>query len=376
MVTIVIGLVACFLFVAQRIFYKRFWNKHLDVRLYFGQEGIFQGEEGQIYEEIENQKKLPLPMIKVKFQCSRELKFPDVKGSNVSDKFYRNDIFTVMPNRRITRELDFIGTKRGYFGVVGVDLVGSDLFLTQNYMESKGGEAWIYVYPIPLRSPEIMMALQQLNGEVVAKRHLLEDPFEYKGIREYQPYDEMKSVNWKATAKTGELKVNEKNFTSLKAIRIFLNLEDSGIHKNEDLVEASIRIGATVAENFLMQGLKVSMYANLEDVITGKIMEVKESSGNAHMTHIYKALARLNEKKPAIKFSKCLKEQVEQDERGTMIVFIAPNWYPDFEKELLEYQAMGLDFVCFLVRQKEDVEIAPELSKVVKVFNVGGEVLS
>ena len=186
----------------------------------------------------------------------------------------------------------------------------------------------------------------------------------------------MKSVNWKATAKTGELKVNEKNFTSLKAIRIFLNLEDSGIHKNEELVEASIRIGATVAENFLMQGLKVSMYANLEDVITGKIMEVKESSGNAHMTHIYKALARLNEKKTAIKFSKCLKEQVEQDERGTMTVFIAPNWYPDFEKELLEYQAKGLDFVCFLVRQKEDVEIAPELSRVVKVFNVGGEVLS
>ena len=37
----------------------------------------------------------------------------------------------------------------------------------------------------------------------------MEDPFEYRGIREYQPYDDMRSVNWKATAKTGDLKVNQ-----------------------------------------------------------------------------------------------------------------------------------------------------------------------
>ena len=377
MVTIVIGLMACFLFAAQRVFYKKFWNKHLDVKLYFGQEGIFQGECGQIYEVIENQKKLPLPMIKVKFQCSKELKFPDAKGSNVSDMFYRNDIFTVMPNRKITRQLDFIGTKRGYFGVVGVDVVGSDLFLSQSFMESRGGEAWIYVYPIPLRSPEITMALQQLNGEVLAKRHLLEDPFEYKGIREYQTYDEMKSINWKATAKTGELKVNEKNYTSLKAIRIFLNLEDSGIHKNDDLVEASIRIAATVAENFLTQGIKVSMFANLEDSINGKTMAIRESSGKAHMNHIYKALARLNDKKPAIKYSDSLKAEAEKESNGTMTVFIAPNFYPDFEKELMEYKAKGMDFICFLIRQKkDDITVPPALGREIKVFDVGGEVLS
>lgn len=377
MITIIVGVATCLLFVLQREFYRRFWNKNLNVKLYFGQEGVFTGESGKIFEVIENKKHLPLPMVKVKFQCSKELKFPDVKGSSVSDRFYRNDIFTVMPNRRITRELTFIGSKRGYFGVVGVDLVGADLFLSQSFMESRGGEAWIYVYPTPLRSPAVSMALQKLNGDVIAKRHLLDDPFEYKGIREYQVFDEMKSINWKATAKTGDLKVNEKNSTSLNAVRIFLNLEDTGIHKNDDWVEASIRIAATVAQNFLEQGIKVSLFANSVDIITGEMIAIRESCGKAHMGNIYKALARLDTAKPAIPYGKSLKAEVDSDTRGCMTVFISPNFYPDFQQELMELKKKKTDFVCYLVRSKKDsVDIPTFVQKEVSVFDISGEVLS
>ena len=50
----------------------------------------------------------------------------------------------------------------------------------------------------------------------------------------------MKTINWKATARTGDLMVNIRNYTSLRAVRIFLNLADTGILKNEQLVELCI----------------------------------------------------------------------------------------------------------------------------------------
>jgi uncharacterized protein (DUF58 family) len=68
-----------------------------------------------------------------------------------------------------------------------------------------------------------------VNGVMQTKRQFLEDPFEYRGMREYQPYDDMKSINWKATAKTGDFKVNLHDFTTVRSVRIFLNLEDTGI---------------------------------------------------------------------------------------------------------------------------------------------------
>lgn len=128
----------------------------------------------------------------------------------------------------------------------------------------------------------------------MAKRHMLEDPFEYRGIREYAPYDEMKTINWKATARTGDLMVNIRNYTSLRAVRIFLNLADTGILKNEQLVELCISIAARFAGELLEQGIRVAVYANGEDVLTGDPMKMQPSAGPGHMESINRAFARIS----------------------------------------------------------------------------------
>jgi len=78
----------------------------------------------------------------------------------------------------------------------------------------------------------------------------------------------MKTINWKATARTGDLMVNIRNYTSLRAVRIFLNLADTGILKNEQLVELCISIAARFAGELLEQGkirtLADSRYALIE----------------------------------------------------------------------------------------------------------------
>lgn len=191
---------ALLLYLGQKYVYAKIWQRDLKVSLSFREDGIWEGQESELSEIIENRKRLPLTMLKVKFQTDRHLVFADTKGSRTTDRYYRNDIFQIGRLEKVTRALHFTGGRRGYYTIQEADLVASDLFLTAQYTATTPIEhCSLYVYPKPFSHPDFKRSLKQLNGEVLAKRHLLEDPFEYRGIRDYQPQDDLKSINWKAT---------------------------------------------------------------------------------------------------------------------------------------------------------------------------------
>ncbi len=366
-----IGLIAGIFFLLQTRIYERLWNRNLKVDLQFEKEHIFEGESSNLYEIVVNQKRLPLSMLKVKFQTNRHLLFEDCQGSRTTDQFYRNDVFQVGGGEKLTRTLTFVGGKRGYYGINGVQLVGTDLFMTKQLVEARNLKRYLYVYPTVFDSAEFRRTLQQLNGEVLTKRHLLEDPFEYRGIREYQPYDDMRSVNWKATAKTGELKVNQKSFTALQAVRVFFNIEDMGILKKEECVEASFQIVVGLCEYFLGQGIRVSCYGNGMDIINGTPLVMEANSGKGQMDSIYRALARVDVDKQPVDFVEYFGERLLKEADGTITYLVAPNGYEHFVELLEQYQELGKEYTWFYpVWESKEPELPAQLAKNIKVLNI------
>lgn len=358
-----IGLIVFLLFLLQRKLYEKLWDKNLNVSVSFGQTGISEGETGEVLEIVENRKHLPLNMLKVKFQTSRYLEFADDKSSKTTDQYYRNDIFQIGGGERITRKLTFVGKRRGYYHIKNIDMVGSDLFLTTEMVKSTGTTCYIYVYPKLFDSREFRMSLQKLNGEVLVKRHLLEDPFEYRGIREYQPFDDIRSVNWKATARTGALKVNQKNYTAMQTIRIFLNVEDNGILKKETEVEGSMQIVMGLAAFFLSQGIKVACYANGKDVVTGESVSIDGGAGAGQQDVIGKALARINTEVEPWSFNELFGERIINDAQGTITLFVSPNGYPDYLELLERCEQEGIEYTWFYPYYAADEPEVPESLK-------------
>ena len=359
-----IGIVAFLLVVLQRIVYEKMGHKNLKVTVSFAQKGITEGETGEIIEVIENRKKLPLTMLKVKFQTSKDLEFAGENGSTTTDQYYRNDIFQIGGGEKITRKLTFCGKKRGYYHIKNIDLVVSDLFLTNEIIKSITTECYLYVYPKIFESMELQDSLQKLNGEIIVKRHMVEDPFEYRGIREYQPYDDIRSVNWKATARTGSLKVNQQNYTAMQTIRIFLNLEDEGVWKKYRQVEGAMQIVMGIASYFLSQGIKVACYANGRDIITGEHVAIDGGAGVGQLDMIGKALARIDTKKEARPFCKLFEEMLMEDADGMFTFFVSPNGYHDFEQLLLKCSEKGMEFAWFYpVLPSDEPEAAENLEK-------------
>lgn len=341
--------VALLLYLGQKTIYQKVWHKNLRVRLSFQEEGIWEGQESTLSEIIENQKKLPLTMLKVKFQTDRHLLFADTKGSRTTDKFYRNDIFQIGALEKVTRVLRFTAGRRGYYTIAEADLVASDLFLTAQYTATADiGHCSLYVYPKPFSHPEFRQSLKQLSGQVLTKRHLQEDPFEYRGIREYQPQDDLKSINWKATARTGEFKVNQKNYTAEKSVRIFINLEDTGILKKEDCVEASLQIATALLLLFLEQGMQVAVYCNGVDVLHNEPCILEAGGGIRQREAVLRSFALIDTAKPVRSFSELFSSRLSEASGSLMTCIVSPNAYDDFASLILQYHTRHPDMKWFL----------------------------
>lgn len=230
---------------------------------------------------------------------------------------------------------------------------------------------FLYVYPRPFYSNALKLSLQNLNGEILVKRHLLEDPFEYRGIREYQAFDDIRSVNWKATAKTGELKVNQKNYTAMETIRIFLNVEDSGVRKKPREVEAAFRIVMGLASSFLSQGRKVACYTNGKDILTGKVVAVEGGAGQGQLESIAKALARTDTTKTPFSFCDLWEERILDQTENLLTLFVSPNGYPDFTGLLMRCKEKGVDYTWFYPCEAFDKpEIPAELARNVQFLHL------
>lgn len=353
---------AVFLFYLQKWIYGHYWEKDLSAELSFSRESAVEGEVCQLSERVENGKLLPLPMLKVKFQVSRKLRFEEKGDSAVTDQYYRNDILSLGPNQRVTRRIPFQCAARGYYRIDGLDLVASDLFLSREMIERIGEESILYVYPRPARGVSLEAAIRKLNGEVLAKRHLLEDPFEYRGLREYAPFDEPRSVNWKATARTGDLMVNLKGYTALRAVRIFLNLEDRGIWKRQELLELCIRIAVRIARELLNQGIRIAVFCNAVDVLTGEVLRLAPGAGEGHMEQLNRAFARLNLDVPALPFEEAFGGELEAEGRDTATLFLSAHADEEFQGLIERFSRSGADFtwMCPLFPRMESGVSQPE----------------
>ena len=128
--------------------YARYWNKGLSVEIRFSSDHAVKGDEIELIETVANRKYLPLPYIYVKFQTDKSLFFLGKDGSNaVSDKAYRNDVFSLMNYQQAVRRIPLRCTKRGIYRIRNVQMVSTGAFMGDVLAAESAQDAVITVYP-------------------------------------------------------------------------------------------------------------------------------------------------------------------------------------------------------------------------------------
>lgn len=344
------------LFFLQRKLYRKYWNKNLSISMKFSAPSAREGERLNLKETVVNRKMLPLPVLRVKFSASRNLRFDDQNNSQVSDQFYRNDILSAMMYQKITRTLDFTCSKRGYYTINRIDAVTSDVFLSTNMVEVIPCNLHLSVYPRLITRRDFDILFQQMFGTVLARRVINEDPFEFRGIREYQPFDSMRSVNFKASAKTGSLKVNQHAYTSSQQVRLLLNLEQETIWHYDELMEEAMRLTSTLAGEFVEEGIPISVSSNGCDLLTKKPISIPAGSGRGHDNTIDEAMARIDTNLEIGSFLPIMAEVLESRTKEDTIVLISSFQRNDFFDAVRQLQAEQIPFF-WIVPLHEDMPL-------------------
>ncbi len=321
------------LYFLQLYLYRYFWDKGLNVTIDFARNIVREGEENKLIETISNDKLLPLPVVQVKFSVTRTFKFKKMDNSSVTDLYYRNDFFSLLSYRRIRRTYEFVCSHRGYYPLNDLDIICKDLFLTGMMLRSYKPQAGVCVLPSRLSPDELPVNVNEMIGEVMARLKRNEDPFEFSGIREYQPYDPMNRINWKASAGGTGLMVNKFNTTYDRRISIFLNAECHVKWREEVFLEEGIRLAASLADRFISSHIPVALFSNGCDIISGEPVAVEAGADRGHLMNMEIALARLDASKRKDDFASMMLKCLKDDRyKGTECVIIS-NYR---KKDLLE----------------------------------------
>lgn len=345
MLIIVMLLGAGAVYMVLRKIYAALWYKNLTVRIDFSKKNAVCGETIELIETVTNKKRLPLPYINLKFQVNRAFRFEDgEENSVVSDNTYRNDIFSLMMYQKVTRKIPIKCTKRGIYSIGRADMVSSGLFMNDINLVGTNQNANIVVFPKQINPELTDITFSKIMGAVEKNTYLNPDIFEFRGIREYDTHDTMNMINWKASARTGQLMVNQYKETMCQSVCILANVEPEGMLKQELLSEITISMASGLVQYLISQKINVSLISNGVETDGEKtdFLEVEEGGGLSHLNEINTVLAGIDLSKNANRFTDILEELTDRTHNkheygmsemaDTLYIMISQNRRKDLQK--------------------------------------------
>lgn len=177
----------------------------------------------------------------------------------------RIPVATISAGEEIEHSYTFAPTRRGVYELGPTTATWSDPFGLTTQHQHLAGTTTMIVHP----------ATETVHDRVLTR--MWEDPptrppiskpwptgFEFYGMRDYVPGDDLRRVVWSAVAKTGKLLVreSEQGITDRISIVLDTNREWHKPGVPSDTFELGIRVAASVGARHIKDGFSVSLAAN------------------------------------------------------------------------------------------------------------------
>lgn len=205
--------------------------------------------------------------------------FPDPRHSFDRDQAIY--IFHILPGKAVEKSLMFTPLKRGKLQIKSCQLATSFPFGFFVKMKSVPIHVQATVFP-PVRPIQLPSSSESsLEGEGQSKQR----GDELDSLREFRPGDAISSIHWKASARTGNLRVKEFSGSGHRSYTIFLNILDSDSESfvAPELIEMRVIESASLAYHLIRRGDEVKLKTH--DFETGY------GNSESHLAYIMKYLA-------------------------------------------------------------------------------------
>lgn len=278
----------------------RYWSKHLFNRTSFrtalSEHRTFIGEPLRLDVELENRKALPLPWYEWRIALSDPI---EVKGEHLGSAaspglsfLHRRGAMGWYERRAWNFDLD--AKDRGYFQVGPTSLKSADLFGLFPRETAFPAVEHLTVYPRVFALDDLGLPADRPFGEQKGGSPVFEDPLRIAGLREYRPGDPLKRIDWKATARSGDLTSRVYEPSATRQLYICLNIDTlehawEGYLKDE--LERAISTAASVAVWAAGQRYAVGLLANGSFPESDRPIKLPPSRSRDQLTRVLEALA-------------------------------------------------------------------------------------
>ena len=282
------------LVVASVITYRRLKERALGKMQYsraVDTDGIFVGETLTMTEIVRNPSWFPLFSVKMEFYLPAGLTVDDKECREYSKL---TSVFFLPPHATVTRKHTLRADKRGHY----TSQTASTFYRDCEYSFEQ--PLSFYAYPSSIASgdcydPDVFRA-----GNAISNRKYVEDPFFLSNIRAYRLGDPMRSINFKASARSfsggmRRLMCNSYDSSRTHDTMIFLDLNSYAEAPTDarEQLENSLHIAVFLLCEAIKYGGRVGFATNCESGAS-RYIHIPCGVGESHVRLILETLAELD----------------------------------------------------------------------------------
>jgi uncharacterized protein (DUF58 family) len=195
---------------------------------------------------------------------------------------------------RVSWPIEFAAPVRGYYRLGPARLASGDIFgLFPAEREDEAYDSLI-VYPTTYTLPELGLPAERPFGELKGRDRIFEDPGRVAGLRDYQPGDPMRRIDWKASARRQGLQSKVYEPSSTLHLLVALNVHTLA-HTWQgyipDMLERLLSVAGSVARYGFDAGYAVGLAANGSYPESDRPMRVPVGRRSDQLMRVLESLA-------------------------------------------------------------------------------------
>lgn len=308
-----------FVLIIESKLLKKRVEKGIEYRLELSCDELFCDEYLYLEQIIVNKTGKIIPYLKVETLLPEGLSFVLADEGDGKDELKNSvdSIWTIKPDSQIKRRWRLQANKRGYYKtseIITYIIYGNSMgfrSMSKKLEFSQECDRTVTVLPTSDEWLTQIALSDAFMGDRTVENGLVNDPMTVRGIRDYESYDPLNTVDWKQSARLGKLMVRKYESQKNDCYNIVLNLQSLLIEPNPPSIasprytERCISMCCSLLDSAMLRNIPVRLIANTdpenayggsclhEDEKGKKIFCSNEYSGKDSAIEAYRMLARM-----------------------------------------------------------------------------------
>lgn len=335
---------------------KQYWNvivsKSITYKVNLSKNRAFTDEEITFMTQVTNKKIIIIPWIKVIIKVPNKFNFKNSKVEIFNQESYLLKIITsLLWFEKIRRSDSFSCSKRGSYKIdpaiieIGNFIEGEKIHFSAPFNEE------LVIYPKIKNLIDLIYFPKPFQGDVSVKRWIINDPTQVIGVKKYTNEDSFNTIDWKISAKKGELYVKQYDFTAEPSIMTYLDIQTNPINwmgNDYELIEKGIDIIASLMNKALIERIPIGYTSNtVYDNENGDIF-LYPSRSSKQRDRILEALAKTSYRR-TYNITVLINDTITRLDKSCTIILLLSYMTTELSNNLNRYTEIGYKIKIILL---------------------------